>query len=472
MPPAIQLAAPRLVLLIAVGCVVSARPCVAADRPDRPNVVVIVADDLGYADLGIHGCRDIPTPHIDSLGTDGVRCSQGYVSAPQCSPARAGLLTGRYQQRFGHEHNSALPDSALPLTETTLAARLRAAGYATGLVGKWHLGTDDAHHPLNRGFQEFFGFLGGANPYLPVAERGTVPRIMRGREEAAEREYLTDAFAREGVAFIDRHQQEPFFLYLAFNAPHGPLQATEAYLAHFAAIEDEKRRTYAAMVFAMDAAVGRVLQKLRATQLEANTLIFFISDNGGPTAVNASRNDPLRGVKGEVREGGIRVPFLVQWKGRLPAGRLYEHPVMQLDICPTALAAADVRLPNDADLDGANLLPYLSGERAHTPHELLYWRFSFPPNQSDKYKRAIRQGKWKWFTDIGGKDEPRPAGGNLKLVDLTADVRETRDLAEQYPDKAKSLERAWKEWNAELPEPTSQPPKRRVDKRSRAERRP
>src|SRR5687768_13513957 len=183
----------KLIATLFALCVVSAIDHRAA-AADRPSIIVIVADDLGYGDIGVHGCTDIATPHIDSLARDGVRCTQAYNSAPQCSPTRAGLLTGRYQQRFGHEHNRSYPDSALPLTETTLADRLKAAGYATGLVGKWHLGTSEQHHPMSRGFDEFFGFLGGANPFLPDPKSGTVPRVLRGREPAHEKEYLTNAF--------------------------------------------------------------------------------------------------------------------------------------------------------------------------------------------------------------------------------------------------------------------------------------
>jgi arylsulfatase A-like enzyme len=369
-----------------IPLLVGATLCGGAEAGNRrPNIVIILADDYGFGDCSMHGCKDIPTPHIDSIARRGVRCTSGYVSAPQCSPTRAGLLTGRYQQRFGHEFNAAIEDSALSLSETTLASRLRAAGYATGLVGKWHLGSDEQHQPLARGFQEFFGFLGGANPYLPQSPKGTVPRVLRGREDAGEKQFLTEALGREAVAFVDRHQREPFFLYLAFNAPHGPLQATEPYLKRFAGIKDETRRTYAAMVAAMDDAIGQVLAKLREAGLEEDTLVFFLSDNGGPTDVNASSNRPWRGVKGEVREGGVRVPLLVQWPKHLPAGQTYDQPVIQLDIHPTALAAAGAAIGADAKLDGVDLLPYLTGKKAGPPHETLYWRFSFPPTQPDRY---------------------------------------------------------------------------------------
>ncbi len=422
---------------------------------NRPNVLVIVADDFGYGDLGIHGCQDIPTPHLDALGVGGVRCTHGYVSAPQCSPTRAGLLTGRYQQRFGHESNMAWPDSSLPVSETTLADRLRQAGYVTGMVGKWHLGSDEQHHPLSRGFQEFFGFLGGANPYLPQ-RNGVVPRIVRGREPVQEKEFLTEAFAREAAAFIDRHGEEPFFLYLAFNAPHGPLEAAPKYLQRFEAIEDEKRRTYAAMVSAMDDAVGTVMEKLRAKGLEENTLVFFLSDNGGPTDVNASRNTPFRGVKGEVREGGIRSPFFIQWKARLPTNKHYDRPVIQLDIAPTVLAAVGAPAPPEGALDGVNLLPYLEGKQSGEPHQSLYWRFNFPARQSDRYKWAIRQGDWKLFTDIDGNRRQKAVGGGtgkVILVNLAEDPTESQDRSTEHPEKVAELRTAWNAWNTRMAAP-------------------
>jgi arylsulfatase A-like enzyme len=436
--------------------------CLAAGA--KPNFVVIVADDMGYGDIGIHGCKDIPTPHIDSIARDGVRCTHGYVSAPQCSPTRAGLLTGRYQQRFGHEHNKAYADSAMPLTERTMADTLKAAGYTTGLVGKWHLGTADKHHPMSRGFQEFFGFVGGANPFLPRPNGGTVPRILRGREDANEKEYLTDAFRREAAAFIDRHRGEPFFLYLAFNAPHMPLEATPKYLKRFEAIPDEGRRTYAAMVSAMDDAIGAVLGKLKSAGLEESTLVFFISDNGGPERQNHSRNAPLAGVKGEVYEGGIRTPFLVRWKGRLPGGKVYDRPVIQLDIYPTALAAAGVPVPAGAKFDGVNLLPHLTGEKAGDPHDVLYWRFTFPPNRPASPRWAIRQGEWKLLNDVDPRKPGEPnTARTLKLVNLASDPQESTDLSARHPEKAKALEAAWKKWDAQLvnPPPNADEPARR-----------
>jgi arylsulfatase A-like enzyme len=411
-----------------------------ATAAPRPNVLVIVADDQGYNDLGCQGCKDIPTPNIDSIARNGIRCTNGYVSGPYCSPTRAGLMTGRYQQRFGHEFNPT-PGSehGLSLQETTLPDRLKTAGYHTGLVGKWHLGTPEAYHPLKRGFEEYFGFLGGAHSYIDWEAKQKHAAILRGTQPVVEQTYLTDAFGREAVAFLDRHkgQDKPFFLYWAFNAVHMPLEATPKYLDRFKAIEDKKRRTYAAMTSAMDDAVGLVLGKLHDLDWEENTLIFYISDNGGP-AINTSSNYPLRGHKAQTLEGGIRVPWMVQWKGKLPAGKTYEQPVIQLDIHATALAVAGVTPPTEGKkLDGVNLLRFLSGEKTEAPHEALYWRFG--------QQMAIRKGDWKLVRHNGSKE--------TELYNLKEDIGESRNLAAAQPDKVKELQTAWDRWNSELVAP-------------------
>jgi arylsulfatase A-like enzyme len=421
----------------------------------KPNIILIVGDDMGYADIGVHGCRDIPTPHLDSLAKNGVRCTSGYVSGPYCSPTRAGLLTGRYQTRFGHEFNPGPlgkgeeETSGLSLKETTLADRMKGAGYVTGMVGKWHLGNAPEFQPPQRGFDEFFGFLGGGFTYFPQnGQRGD--KIYRGTNPVDETEYLTDAFAREAVAFVDRHKAEPFFLYLTFNAVHTPLEATDKYLTRFAEVADPKRRAYCAMMSAMDDAVGLLLEKLERDQLTENTLIFFISDNGGPTASNTGDNRPLRGYKATTWEGGVRVPFLVQWKGKIPAGKVYDQPVIQLDILPTALAAAGVpigsaTMSNAAKLDGVDLLPFLTGTDNGAPHDALYWRFG--------PQTAIRRGDWKLVTarDVGpttkaGHIAIMPTIGPL-LYNLRHDIGEQHDLAQKYPEKVAELQTAWNQWN-------------------------
>jgi arylsulfatase A-like enzyme len=413
-----------------------------AQTSGRPNVLVILADDQGYADLGVQGCKDIPTPNIDSLAQHGIRCTSGYVSGPYCSPTRAGLMTGRYQQRYGHEFNpgpaaTAASDFGLPLGETTLADRLQAAGYSTALVGKWHLGYAARFHPEKRGFQQYFGFLGGAHSYLDWKADANNP-ILRGTAPVIEPTYLTDAFKREAVAYLQRQKQErkPFFLYLAFNAVHTPLQATQQYLDRFGSIADRRRRTYAAMTAAMDDAVGDVLKALRKAGQEENTLIFYLSDNGGPPA-NASNNFPLRGHKAQTLEGGIRVPWIVQWKGHLPAGKTYDQPVIQLDICATALAAAGVRITPEMKLDGVNLLPYLNGKNRQPPHQALFWRFG--------RQMAIRMGDWKLVRHNLSEE--------LELYNLKDDIGERKDLAKDKPDKLKELKAAWDQWDSTLVAP-------------------
>jgi arylsulfatase A-like enzyme len=406
----------------------------------KPNIVLIVADDLGYAELGVQGCKDIPTPNIDSIARAGVRFTNGYVSCPVCSPTRAGMATGRYQQRFGHEFNpgpaaAAETQFGLPLTETPLAARLKNEGYATGMFGKWHLGYQPQYHPQKRGFDEFFGFLGGAHSYVDALGDKANP-ILRGTQPVDEKEYTTNAFAREALSFIDRHQREPFFVYLPFNAVHAPLQGLESYLARFSNIQDQRRRTFAAMHACLDDAVGRVLKMLRDTKLEENTLLFFISDNGGPTPNTTSGNLPLRGYKAQVLEGGIRIPFMMQWKGRIPAGKVYNSPVISLDIHPTAMAAAGGQIPAAARLDGVNLMPYITGKNQARPHDKLYWRFG--------QQWAIRSGDFKLLSMGGAQPE---------LYDLAQDIGEKNNLAAAQPDKAKELQSAYDEWNAQLMAP-------------------
>lgn len=423
-----------------------------AAAPARPNVLLILADDLGYGELSCQGNPQIPTPHIDSIARHGVRFTSGYVSGPYCSPTRAGLLTGRYQQRFGHEFNpgpaeQAVANFGLPLSETTLADRLKAAGYATGMFGKWHLGYRPEFHPQKRGFDEYFGFLGGAHSYVDAAADPANP-ILRGTTPVKSVDYTTEAFAREAVAFIERHQRSPWFVYLPFNAVHGPLQATEKYLQRSASITDSRRQTFAAMLSAMDDAIGTVLAKLRELKLEENTLVFFLSDNGGPTPQITSGNGPLRGFKSQTWEGGVRVPWLLQWKARIPAGRVDERPVIQLDVVPTALAAAGIAVKPEWKLDGVDLLPFLTGEKSGAPHEALYWRFGA--------QMAIRRGDWKLVKGPGGEARDMAGGATAEgaeLYNLREDIGEKRNLAAEHPEKLRELAAAWTKWNSELEAP-------------------
>ena len=417
----------------------------AAAAPDKPNILFIVGDDMGYGDVGFQGCKDIPTPNIDALAASGVRFTSGYVSGPYCSPTRAGLMTGRYQQRFGHEFNPAGGKDGMPVSETTLPQRLKAAGYVTGLVGKWHLGDLPEMQPQQRGFDEFFGFLGGAHSYIDAAA------ILRGTQQVKEMDYTTDAFGREAQAFIENHKSQPWFLYLAFNAVHTPLQATDARLAKFPDIADKQRRTYDAMMLAMDEAIGGVLKKLADTGQEDHTLVIFISDNGGPTmkgtTINGSHNTPLRGSKRTTLEGGIRVPFIVSWKGKLKPG-VFTKPAIQLDLTATALTAAGTPPKPDWKLDGVDLMPYLTGERTGVPHDALYWRLGA--------QMAIRSGDYKLVRYDGNADTQTGKGQPVteaKLYNLADDIGETKDLAASQPDKLKELQAKWDDWNATLVKP-------------------
>ena len=426
--------------LVLLGSFSSLGESIAQVDSRPPNILLIVGDDMGYADVGFHGCTDIPTPHLDSLARSGVICSQGYVSGPYCSPTRAGLLTGRYQQRFGHEFNPNEPSQGLPVTQSTIADRLQGAGYVTGLVGKWHLGAGKQMHPQQRGFSEFFGFLGGSHSYFEPAG------FLRGTEPIDEMDYATDAFAKEATAFVDRHQAKPWFLYLAFNAVHTPMDATDERLAKFSHITDKKRRTYNAMMLAMDDAVGAVMKKLAETNQDQNTLVMFISDNGGPTmrgvTVNGSVNAPLRGSKRTTLEGGIRVPFVLSWPGRLKPTR-FEKPVIQLDLAATAIAAAGLQY--DPNLDGVNLIPFLDESQSQSPHEALYWRLG--------KQMAVLSGDYKLVrydsnadTLTGKNNQPVSVA---KLYNLADDIGETKDLAMAMPEKVAELQDKWDAWDVD-----------------------
>ncbi len=420
---------------------------VMCQAADRPNILFLVGDDMGYADVGFHGCKDIPTPHLDALARSGVRFTNGYVTGPYCSPTRAGLMTGRYQTRFGHEFNpggGGGDEPGLPLTETMIPARLKSVGYTSALIGKWHLGTADQFHPQSRGFDEFYGFLSGAHDYF------NPNGILRGKQPAGTGEYLTDVIGRESAAFIEAHKGKPWFLYVSFNAVHTPMQADDARLRMFAEITDPQRQKNAAMTFALDEAVGQILKALDESGQTNNTLVAFISDNGGPTmkgvTVNASNNAPLRGSKRTTLEGGIRVPFLVRWPGVAQPG-VNHQLVNQLDLTATALAAAGADT-STARLDGVDLKPQLSGSSAKPPHEALYWRFG--------QQMAIREGDFKLVRYDSNADtntgERQPVTAP-KLYNLADDIGETKDLAAAMPEKVQALQSKWDEWNKGNVEP-------------------
>jgi arylsulfatase A-like enzyme len=434
--------------IVSAACVFAALLVTTAQAEraaGKANIIVFLADDEGYGELGCQGNPEIPTPHIDSIAKSGIRFTSGYVSGPYCSPTRAGLMTGRYQTRFGHEFNggggAGGQGFGLPLTEATIANRLKSLGYATCAIGKWHLGGPPQFLPMQRGFDEFYGTVANTPFFNPpnFVDSRKGPEVHPIKDESF---YTTDAFAARAVDWLEKHKTEPYFLYLPFNAQHAPLQATEKYLQRFQHIQDEKRRTFAAMMSAKDDAVGRVLAKVRELGQEENTLIFYLTDNGGPTPQTTSKNDPLRGFKATTSEGGVRVPFMVQWKGKIPAGKVYDHPVIQLDILPTAIAAAGGEVDPSWKLDGVNLLPYLTGEKTGKPHETLYWRFG--------EQWAIRHGDWKLVASRVDNNQPR-------LINLAADISESNDLSAERPEKVKELKGLWDEWNKGNIEPKWRP---------------
>ena len=430
----------RILFWVSLALLLQAQLCASAGRP---NVVLILADDLGYADTGYTGCKDFETPNIDRLAENGIVCTNGYASHPFCAPTRAGILTGRNQHRFGFQENPGPKFSGfgLPETEITLPELLSKAGYQNALVGKWHLGVEEKHHPLNRGFQEFFGFFPGGHDYhsSDPAETDihswTHPLEHNGKSVAVEG-YLTDQLTDSAVEFIKSEKDSPFFLFMSYNAPHTPLQASEEYLNRVGDIEDSTLRIYAAMIVAMDDGIGKIMATLEQEGLLENTLVFFMSDNGGSPAA-PSNNLPFRGVKGTALEGGIHVPYLVYWKGKLAPGT-YDKPVVSYDVFSTALAIAGADMPDDRVIDSKNLLPYLSGENKEAPHKHLFWQLA-------DLQWAIRSESDKAIN---------VAGESTYLFDMFTDLGESEDLSSTKPQTVRSLEETFHQWRQDLPEPT------------------
>ena len=425
-----------MIRLAASWLAVSASVALAAAPASRkPNVVLFVVDDMGYADCGLTGCKDIPTPNIDAIAKNGVRFTSGYTSGCVCSPTRAGLISGRYQQRFGFDANAEgkgekdKAPRALDIKQVTFPQRMKELGYATGMVGKWHLGAEDGYLPNQRGFDMFYGIhpfgLAGKGP-----NGETPPPVFRNDKAVETPANHMEAFCSESLAFIDGHQKDPFLLYMAFTAVHGPYVGPQPWLDQQDAAVPANRRKYAADMRQMDDIIGRVMARLRERSLEENTLVFFFSDNGG--AGGAAQNGPLRGTKWLLWEGGIRVPFVAQWKGRIPAGRTIDHPVIQVDVPATALAAAGAEIKPEWQLDGANLLPLLEGKTDAAPHDALCWRFGV--------QYAVRQGDWKL---VKPHIDMAP-----RLHNLAQDLGEQNDLAAQNPEKVKQLQALWDAWNA------------------------
>lgn len=422
----------------------------------KPNLIVIMTDDQGYHDVGFNGSKEIPTPHIDSIAANGVKFTDGYVSFPVCGPSRAGFITGRYQDRFGFTTNPTQDPknetAGLPLSEKTMADVLKTVGYKSALVGKWHLGTHPKFHPLKRGFDYFYGFLSGGHNYMPemltLEDLSEVNRrwqwystkIRENYQTVELKKYLTEALTDSAINFIDQHKKEtdaPFMLFLAYNAPHTPFQATEKYLNRFPHIDDFRRKHVCAMISAVDDGVGRIIEKLESENITEDTIIFFLSDNGGPVKHTAN-NDPLRGAKGDLFEGGIRVPFAMQWTGKIPGGTVYTNPVISLDIMATITSLSGATIDPEKPLDGVNLIPFLLGEKTGNPHEYLFWRKweqgAMAVRHEDEKIVAPRQWKNKGF----------------HLYDIKDDIAETKNIINDERAHANQLIKLWQDWNAQM----------------------
>ncbi len=422
-----------------------------------PNLIVIMPDDLGYADTGFNGSTELPTPNIDRIARDGVVFTDAYVTYTVCGPSRAGFITGRHGQRHGFERNPAWrphdPEVGLSLDERTLADALGEIGYTSGIIGKWHLGSHDNFHPLNRGFDEFYGHLGGGLRYFPEdlyirdwREARNEPEsyltwVVRNWEPVRTEQYLTDEFTREALEFIQRHHENPFFLFLAYNAPHAPMQAPQEEIDKFSHIDDETRRIYAAMVTVMDRGIGELLDLLDELNISDNTAIFFFSDNGGPWN-NGSNNRPLRGAKGTAFEGGFRVPYAVRWPGVFPAGLTYTEPILSLDVFATMASYTGIPHDPERPLDGVDLIPYVNGYIEGPPHERIYLRMF------DRGAFAMRDGDYKVV-------RPR-ASENTLLFNLRNDISESRNLAPDAAGRVSEMVETFNEWSAEMLEPAFQ----------------
>lgn len=399
----------------------------APASPERPNIIVILADDLGYGDLGVQGGRDVSTPNIDRLAAQGVRMTDFYANHATCAPSRAALLLGKYQQRFGFYGNPGRGEPAnygMPASEKTLPERLKELGYATAMVGKWHLGWSPPNRPTAHGFDSFYGFLDGAFAYTADAQSGS-KAAMRNDQPTAMPAHTTEAFTEEAVKFIDTHKRSPFFIYASYNAVHAPLQTTQAYLDRVKHEPDPDRRTYLAMLLALDDGVGEIVKALERNGVRRKTLIVFTSDNGGPTWQTTSSNGPLNGTKVTTLEGGIRVPTIFSWPGVLPEGRTSATVGIGMDITATALRAAGA--PID-DLDGVDVMPYLTGQKTGDAHRQLFW--------GSRQYSAVREGDWKL---VKAEDE-------YLLFNLKSDLGERHDLARVQPGRLTRMKADYQTW--------------------------
>lgn len=426
----------------------------------KPNILMIMCDDLGYNDVGFNGSNDIITPNLDKLAKEGTICTSAYAAHPFCGPSRAGFITGRYPQEIGTPYNlsddGGKTSHGVPVNETYMSNVLHDAGYYTSIIGKWHLGFNEKFQPNNRGFDEFYGFLGGGHKYFPdlyqpayerMVKTGTNPinvyftPLLHNKEEVKETEYLTDAFSREAIRIIKQadDRKKPFFIYLSYNAPHMPLEAKAEDLKVFSNIKDKDRRIYAAMVYAVDRGVGEIVKTLKENKEFDNTLIVFMSDNGGNFDHGAS-NYPLKGTKGDTFEGGFRVPMFMHWPNNIKANSHFDHPVSALDLYPTFAYLAKAKIPASKNLDGKNIWSNLKNNTDAHKDEMIY---------SLRYREgycdvAARQGDWK-VVRMG--NEP------WQLINITEDIGEKKDRSGQFPDRLQQMVDKIEKWSKTLVSP-------------------
>ena len=464
----------------------------ASPADSLPNIVLILADDLGMYDMSFYGGKNVETPYIDGIARAGVAFDQGYVAAPMCSASRAAILTGRYPQRFGFEfqmHDRYLKNrleylgfkffistdiwqprpmdkvplkkdierQGLPPSEISIADLLKARGYATALIGKWHTGSNPANLPVSFGFDYQYGFFDAHSMYAPEGTKGITDQrikkdftdqynwkrgrkntngIFRNYERIEEKEHLTEAITRESINFIRQQKDGPFFLFAAYNAPHTPLQAPDEYVKLYKDEPDPVKRVYYAMIKQLDESIGRLLGELERLEILDNTLLIFLSDNGGATYTYTTENGSLRGGKITDFEGGTRVPFFISWPGKISAGSRFRHPVSAMDIYPTIAAAAGCPLPISRQIDGKDLQVYIHSDSI-APHNELFWQRG--------NTRAVRSGDWKvvWNAEFG----------DTLLFNIKDDPNETRDLFQLQKDLATDLIRIHDTWSATLNKP-------------------
>lgn len=423
-----------LLILLSIpffGCKSTPEKTLETERSERPNIIIVLIDDAGYADFGFMGSKDLQTPHIDALANSGVKFTDAHVTATVCAPSRAGLLTGKYQQRFGFEANGT---GGIGLSDdvTTMADVFKSNGYNTYALGKWHLGEETLDHPNQRGFDEFYGFLAGSRSYFPLDNPSKEKMLQHNGERVVFDGYMTDVLGNQSVKFVEVSKDKPFFMYLSYNAVHTPMHAKQEHLEKF---KDHPRRELAAMTLSLDENIGKLLEKLDALGKRDNTLIYFLSDNGGAHN-NQSSTGSLKGWKGNKFEGGHRVPFVISWPKEIVAGASFDGLTSSLDIFETSIAAANIVKPENLQLDGVNLIPYLKDEKQGDPHQQLFWR---KLNES-----AARIGDYKIIN---------LKGYGSTMYNLSGDLGETIDLSQNKSEQFDTVWSAYKTWQNQLINP-------------------